>query len=115
MRMYMGGPNIMGDLNITKCNQDRYKNIVEVTGYLCVSRNATIDFSLCEKIGGNLFVHGKAKLKSLTTVRGSISVYKGAKLYAPNLETVGGYISAYVEAEAPITLDDIRNIWSFFK
>jgi len=56
----------IGNLEITKENQDQYKDITEVTGYVRV--------------------YGNAKLEALQTVGGYVYVYGEAKLEAPQLQ-----------------------------
>ena len=110
----------IGNLEITKKNQDQFKDITEVTGYVRVYGEAKIEalqtvggyvsvdsdakLEALQTVGGNVSVYGDAKLEALQTVGGNVSVYSEAKLEAPKLETVGGNVSVDSDAklEAPL-------------
>ena len=88
-----------GNLEITEKNQNDFKELVAVTGYLRVSCDAKLE--ALTTVGGYVRVYGSAKLGALTTVGGHVSVYGSAKLEA--LTTVGGDVGVYGSAklEAP--------------
>ena len=77
----------IGNLEITKENQEQFKDITEVTGYVRVYGEAKIE--ALQTVGGYVSVYGEAKLEApqLQTVGGDVLVYGGAKLEAPLLQT----------------------------
>ena len=107
-----------GNLEITKDNQNNYKDLTEVTGdlyvdgsakldalqtvggYLHVYGSAKLDAAQLQTVGGYLHVYGSAKLDALQTVGGDLYVDGSAKLDAAQLQTVGGDL--YVDGSANI-------------
>ena len=84
----------IGNLEITEKNQNDFKDLVEVSGYLYVYGSANLE--ALTTIGGNLYVYGTAKFEALTTVGGNLHVTGSAKLEA--LTTIGGYLYVYGSA-----------------
>ena len=101
--------NYEGNLEITKENENDFKNLVSVNGAVSVYREATLDAPKLETVGGYVYVSGEAKLPKLETVGGYVSVSGEAKLDAPKLETVGGYVSVSGEAKLPKLEDKNTN------
>ena len=103
-----------GNLEITKENQDQFKNIVDVTGNVFVHSNAKLD--ALQTVGGNVYVYSDSKLEALQTVGGDVYVHSNAKLEAPALQTVGGYVSvrsnAKLEAPALQTVGGYVSVYS---
>jgi len=89
----------IGNLEITKENQEQFKDITEVTGYVSVRSNAKLEAPQLQTVGGYVRVYGEAKFEALQTVGGYVSVDREAKLEAPQLQTVGGYVRVYGEAK----------------
>jgi len=97
----------IGNLEITKENQDKFKDLVEVTGdvrvygsakleapalqtvggYVRVCGSAKLEAPALQTVGGYVYVYGSAKLEALQTVGGDVRVCGSAKLEAPNLTT----------------------------
>jgi len=113
----------IGNLEITSKNENDFKDIKEVTGYVRVygsakldvpkletvggyvrvDGSAKLDAPKLETVGGYVYVYGSAKLDALTTVGGDVYVSGSAKLDAPKLETVGGdvYVDGSAKLDAP--------------
>jgi len=107
----------IGNLEITKENQEQFKDITEVTGYVrvygeakiealqtvggyvSVGGKAKLEAPQLQTVGGDVYVYGEAKLEALQTVGGYVSVYGNAELEAPQLQTVGGDVSVNGEAK----------------
>ena len=109
----------IGNLEITSKNENDFKDIKEVTGYVRVygsakldvpkletvggyvrvDGSAKLDAPKLETVGGYVYVYGSAKLDALTTVGGDVYVSGSAKLDVPKLETVGGYVYVYGSAK----------------
>ena len=104
----------IGNLEITEKNQNDFKDIVEVTGYLHVYSSAKL--AALTTVGGYLHVYSSAKLEALklealTTIGGSLDVSGTEKLEAPLLTTIGGSlrISGSAKFEALTTVGgDVR-------
>ena len=81
----------IGNLEITKENQDQFKDITEVSGNVYINGNTKLE--ALQTVGGYVRVYGNAKLETpqLQTVSGYVYVYGTAKFEA--LQTVGGYVS----------------------
>ena len=75
----------IGNLEITSKNENDFKDIKEVTGYVRVYGSAKLDVPKLETVGGYVYVYGSAKLDALTTVGGDVYVSGSAKLDAPKL------------------------------
>ena len=55
----------IGNLEITEANQNEFKDLVEVTGYLYVYGKAELTANALQTVGGDLYVDGKAELTAL--------------------------------------------------
>ncbi len=89
-----------GNLIITRENQDKFKELTEVSGYISVRENTKLDAPKLEK-SGYIVVCENAKLNmpELTEVTGYITVNENATLDAPKLTEVTGSISVYENAK----------------
>ena len=88
-----------GNAEITKANQENWKDVVKITGDVLVDGQATLP-ALAE-VGGDVRVDGQATLNApaLAEVGGDVRVDGQATL--PALAEVGGYVLVYGQATLP--------------
>ena len=100
----------IGNLEITKSNQDDFKDLTEVSGDLYVYGQASLQADALTTIGGGLYVHSPASLQAdaLTTIGGNLYVYGQASLQADALTTIGGDL--YVNSQASLQADALTTI-----
>ncbi len=105
----------INDLTITKNNQDKFKNLTKVSGYLDVRADfkapnlqtvggyldVQADFKApkLQAVGGYLWVRTDFEAPNLQTVGGPL--YVRTDLKAPKLQAVGGYLDVQADFEAP--------------
>src|SRR5574343_491494 len=89
----------IGNLEITKANQNNFKELVEVTGN--VSIYSSCELPKLQTVGGYVYINSSCELPKLQTVGGHVSIYSSCEL--PKLQTVGGYvhINSSCEFKAP--------------
>ena len=71
-----------GDLEITKSNVVKYKDLTEVTGDLYISSEAKLE--ALKSVGGDLYINSEAKLEALKSVGGYLSINSEAIKNFPN-------------------------------
>ncbi|WP_298118067.1 hypothetical protein [Flavobacterium sp.] len=84
---------ISGNLTITKENQENYKDVIEVSGYVDVQEGATFTAPVLAK-SGSVYVRQGATFTApvLAEVSGYVYVRQGATFTAPVLAEVSGYV-----------------------
>ena len=95
----------IGNLIIEKYDKRDFSKLEEVTGYLSIYSNATLN--ALTTVGGDLYIYSNATLNALTTVGGYLSIYSNATLNADALTTVGGYL--YINSNATLKIEFLKN------
>ena len=102
-----------GNLIINKNDKNDYSKLEKVTGYVDISKNATLQADALTSIGSYVYISENATLQAdaLTSIGDSVGISENATLQADALTSIGGSVG--IRENATLQADALTSIGSY--